>query len=277
MSVPDKASYFSRFTVKLVEMIAAGIATAVSGYMVAHLGGYFFSSAPTPPSAQVAPGPAAVSKAVPKSPHGQQAPTVSADAKEQHQAPTQDANPAATPAARTPVNAAQAASPHKHAIADAKAAEAKPRDKEDKESVEEQVRAALANVDASRPAPGDTPQHQADYPSAPAGVAVSQPAEIPLTTGTVALAPRAAELAPPPAQQAPTQPAPLVSVEISTRPVVDVDAAPPAAAPPSQEAQAAPTENKGLLSVIKEIPELLRSNSHAPAGEAPRPPLPVGQ
>ena len=41
MSVADKGSYFSRFFVKVVEIVAAAVATAVSGYLVAHLSGYF--------------------------------------------------------------------------------------------------------------------------------------------------------------------------------------------------------------------------------------------
>ena len=48
MSVADKASYLSRFTMKFVEIVAAGAATAVSGYLVAHFGAKW--SAPTPPA-----------------------------------------------------------------------------------------------------------------------------------------------------------------------------------------------------------------------------------
>ena len=73
MSVPDKVSYFSRFTVKFVEICAASIATAVGGYLVAHLGGYL------PWSAQSPPVPAAIQTApnvsvVPKGPRAQPAP-----------------------------------------------------------------------------------------------------------------------------------------------------------------------------------------------------------
>ena len=38
MAVGD--SYFSRFTIKFVEISAAGVATAVSGFVVAHFAGY---------------------------------------------------------------------------------------------------------------------------------------------------------------------------------------------------------------------------------------------
>jgi hypothetical protein len=36
MSVPVEVSYFSRFLVKFIEIVAAGLATAVSGYLIAH-------------------------------------------------------------------------------------------------------------------------------------------------------------------------------------------------------------------------------------------------
>ena len=77
MSVADKGSYFSRFFVKVVEIVAAAAATAVSGYLVAHLSGYFpaqlssfFPSQtqwPTPAAVQTAPRESSVSKAAPAS------------------------------------------------------------------------------------------------------------------------------------------------------------------------------------------------------------------
>src|SRR6516165_12021781 len=44
-----EVSYFSRFFVKFVEIIAAGLATAISAYLLAHFGGLL--SSPTPASA----------------------------------------------------------------------------------------------------------------------------------------------------------------------------------------------------------------------------------
>ncbi len=46
----DGVSYFSRFTVKFIEISAAGIATAVSGFVLAHLTGY--AAAPAPAAMQ---------------------------------------------------------------------------------------------------------------------------------------------------------------------------------------------------------------------------------
>jgi hypothetical protein len=45
-----EVSYFSRFFVKFVEISAAGLASAISAYLLAHLGG-LLSSSPTPASA----------------------------------------------------------------------------------------------------------------------------------------------------------------------------------------------------------------------------------
>jgi len=59
MSVAGEVTYLRRFTVKLVEIVAAGIGTAVSGYLVAYITGHLslfsmFTPAtvePTPPQA----------------------------------------------------------------------------------------------------------------------------------------------------------------------------------------------------------------------------------
>src|SRR5436305_316235 len=49
-----EVSYFSRFFAKFVEIIAAGLASAISAYLLAHFGGVLLTSA-TPASAPVAP------------------------------------------------------------------------------------------------------------------------------------------------------------------------------------------------------------------------------
>jgi hypothetical protein len=55
MSAPDNNPYLSRFFLKFVEIIAAGIATAVSGYLIAHLSGALFWPAPATAVIQVSP------------------------------------------------------------------------------------------------------------------------------------------------------------------------------------------------------------------------------
>jgi nicotinate-nucleotide--dimethylbenzimidazole phosphoribosyltransferase len=311
--VADEASYLSRFTLKFAEIMAAGIATAVSGYLIAHLGGFLSTTAPapTPAAVEVAPRVVAVPKAETVSPPaaadaGALRATPAHEAAPQAAAPARTtANAAAAPARKRDTSAAEARPREKEAVEakprDKEAAEAKPRDKEaaeakprekeaaeskardkdDKESVEARVRAALANVDASKPAPAEAPAppRQAAIPPAPAAATAQPlPAEAPLTTGAIAPAPRAAEASPQPAPQAPAEPNPLVSVEIKSRPVAEV---PPAAAAQDGAQQASAQEDakedKGFLATIKKIPSLLRPASGATTSEPPRPPLPVGE
>jgi hypothetical protein len=273
MSVAAKSSYLSRFTIKLFEMVAAGIATAVSGYLVAHLGGYLFSAAPAPAPVQVAPATGGASKAASASPRVQPARAASADAGEKRHASTPDVGPAAAPV-RTTATATPTAVARKPVATDTNADASKAGDED---TVEAQVRAALANVDASRPAPVQSaaPPHQADAPPAPVAVAVPPPADSAAGAGAVEVAPRAADLAPQPVQQAPAQPDPLTTVEIKSRPVVDVGAL-PATAPAQKDAQENTQDDSGLLSAIKHIPDLLRASSPATDGDPPRPPRPVG-
>ncbi len=286
MSVTDKVSYFSRFTMKFVEIFAASVATAVGGYLVAHLGGYLSWPArgPTPAAVQAAPSASSVvsktSRARPAQPAPPAAP-VSADAGEQRPVPAQDVSSAAKRPARTTVTAKEAAPPHK--TTGTNAAESKPRESEspeskrrEAESVEAQVRAALEKVDANRPAPPDVAARTADIPppgppGPPAVAAEPRPAEAPVAGTTGAVAPRAAEVVPQPVQQAPVLPEPLTPVEIKSRPVAAVDPSP--SPEPTTQAHA---EDKGLLSTLEKIPEMLRPASGA-TSDPPRPPLPVGQ
>src|ERR1700730_15420108 len=67
MLVADEVSYFSRFTVKFVEIVAAGMATAVSGYLIAHLGGFWSSPTPAPVVAAPSTSAASVNQPTPPS------------------------------------------------------------------------------------------------------------------------------------------------------------------------------------------------------------------
>ena len=157
MLVADEVSYFSRFTVKFVEIVAAGMATAVSGYLIAHLGGFWSSPTPAPvvaaPSASAAsvnqptppshpvPATSPSSQPVQASPASQPvqatppsqpvspAPPVSADASEPRPAPVQESTPSAKPAARTTGNGAPA---RKRGSPDTGTAESKPREPAEK-------------------------------------------------------------------------------------------------------------------------------------------------
>src|SRR5436305_2502965 len=90
-------SYLSRFFVKFVEVGAAGLATAISAYLLAHFGG-LLSSSPTPASAPaqtaVQVGPTASEVAPQPTP-----PAAAAAVNKQSPAPQQDTDaPVAQPA-----------------------------------------------------------------------------------------------------------------------------------------------------------------------------------
>ena len=53
MPASDNGSYFSRFVLRFVEIIAAGLATAVSGYLIAHLSGMLSAPGPAPTAAVI--------------------------------------------------------------------------------------------------------------------------------------------------------------------------------------------------------------------------------
>jgi len=284
MSVADKVSYLSRFLVKLVEVIGAGLATAAGGYLIAHLGGLWSSPAPAPaaPRAEMSrslpatPVPANVIPNASVASKNPPVPPVAADADEQRVAPKQDANiPAADPTRKT-VNASKPAPSSKRAksdTADGKLQESKPAETkpQDAESVEARVRAALANVDANKPAPSDVSPPQPNVPRGPATVgAQPKPVTGLPAAAAVAAPPHAADSQPQPVPQAPLQPAPLTTVEIKSRPITDIEALlAPEQTPPAPE-------EKGVLAALKRIPEMLRREARPPAGEPPRPPAPVG-
>ena len=146
-----EVSYFSRFFVKFVEIVAAGLASAVSAYLLAHFGGVLLSS-PTPASAPVAP----IASEVAESRRAQPAPpaVAAAPVNERRTVPQKDTD---APAAQLAPNGGKEAKTlplRKHTKTDTSVAEKEPRGQK---SVEVLTRAALANIDANRPAPVDAP------------------------------------------------------------------------------------------------------------------------
>jgi hypothetical protein len=77
--VAEKASFFSRFFYKILEIMGAAVATAVSGYVVAHLGGFLPSQnqaqTRTPPEIVAAPSDHTVPKGTAVNPPASQTPT----------------------------------------------------------------------------------------------------------------------------------------------------------------------------------------------------------
>jgi hypothetical protein len=285
MAVSDDVSYLSRFLVKFVEIIAVGLATAVSGYLIAHLSGALSSPTPAPPGAavQVAPNPSTVSQSLPTQPiapnsidsnaqllappQGTNAAAiaqpatseVNASAVAQPVAPQQDvdAPPLAQPARRS-MNMAKSTPAHKHIEITTSVVESK----RDQESFVARIRAALGNADRTESL--DVPPHQSDGSRGPAAV-TSQPKAIANPPAAVAAAPSgAAELRPVPVQQAPIEPNPPTAIEIKSRPVTAIQSS----------STPAPGKETGVISGLEEI---LRHDPLAGGDAAPRPPMPVGQ
>jgi hypothetical protein len=278
MSAPENVSYFGRFFLKFIEIIAAGLATAVSGYLIAHLSGVLPSAGPAPAApvtqatpnvgtvasvpAQAGPGSAAPASqatpsvsnisSVPAQPGvadaGTSATAISVDSGDRRLATPKEPNssPIAQPARRAVTVAKPDAKPDAKLDAkpDAKPEPARKRvDNAPDQGFASQVRAALTNVDANRADPLEVPARQ------PADVKSS-------VVGPGAASPR---------QQSPFESNQAAPVEIQSRPVADPQFAPP---------PAAPDKDAGLLSALE---QMLRQDPLAGATEAPRPPLPVGQ
>jgi hypothetical protein len=269
--------YFSRFLVKFVEIIAAGLASAISAYLLAHFGGLLLSY-PTPASAPVTPTASLLADSV----RAQPIPLLAvAPVNERRAVPQKDIDaPAVQPAA----NAGKEAKTlplRKHAKTATSVAEKGPRGQK---SVEVLTRAALANIDADRPAPVDAPigpglndtrarvdaiqPRQASVPPRQADV-VPRPVDLPPRAAAINAAQPAADT-----QPQPVQPRPAIGTNLQPRsPNVraTVDPQPSGAAPQPSPAD----QDKDVFSALKRIPDLLRPEPPMPIGEAPRPPMPV--
>ena len=171
MPVADDVSYLSRFLVKFVEIIAAGLATAVSGYLIAHFTGALSSPAPAPTAAviQVAP-----SASMQSSPPAQPTPPSSVDVSERRVPPRQDVNapPVASPAPpQQEVNPSPVAQPARRSVKNAKATPraqhietttSAAQSKRDQTSFVGRIQKALGHAD--RTGSLDVPPHQSDAP-----------------------------------------------------------------------------------------------------------------
>ena len=297
-------SYLSRFFVKFVEISAAGLASAICAYLLAHFGG-LLSSSPTPASAPasttVQVGPTA--SAVAESRHAQPTPPAAdAAVNKQSPAPQQDTDSPVVQPARKAMKDAKALPTRKRTKTES-VTEKEPRDQKSAEAL---ARAALANVDANRPAPNDAliEPGLTDTRHAPVGVQPRRanvaprqadvgpppPVASPPSAGGIEVTPHAdVQLQPletSPATGADLQPgsrdvpSPVTPVDIQSRPVAGVDPLLPRADPPLEISapQQPPTadQDNGVFSALKRIPDLLRPEPPAPTGETPRPPMPVG-
>lgn len=288
--MPSEGSFLSRFTLKFLEVLAAGFATAVSGFLLAHFTGFFVATIPTPAVKQ----PLVIQHGFQSGTQGaiQIQPAVPASAAPTPAPPVVNAAPlAALPQSST------ADQPASADVTEAKprAAEARPRDAAKgaaPPSFEARVRAALANAGATNPTSVDASRRQAVAPVDTKRAPAAAPRAIETPTGSIASAPRPTDSTPPAAPvdpspiaamppQAPTtqnpaaptsgiQLAPQATVEIKSQPIAGVDADQPAqgAAAPSS------TDQDGPLSSIT---KRLRSDKPLPEDQVPRPPMPVGE
>jgi hypothetical protein len=259
MAISDDVSYFSRFLVKFVEIIAAGFATAASGYLIAHLSGALSSPAPPPAAAviQVIPSTSMVSGSLPAQPTP---PPISANIKEQRLAPEEvNAPRVAQPAHRT-LNTTTAQPPSKHMESTTDAAEST----RDQKSFLARVRAALATVDANRTDRHDVSPQQRDVKRAPAVIVppIAPPRPVTDQSGAPVTTPGGAEFESSLAHEA--APNPLTAVEIKSHPLGAVQSLP---VPPTDK-------DPGVFSALE---QMLRHDPLAAADEAPRPPMPIGQ
>jgi hypothetical protein len=245
MPAPDNVSYFSRFFLKFVEIIAAGLATAVSAYLIAHLTGVLSSPGPAPGATVIQVPPSARTQAIAPTAASTSSTPIPVNTNDQRVAPGRTIELPPPQPARKTVNATKPEPARKHTDNTPSTAAA-PSD----QSFESQVRAALTNVDANRTDPREVSPHQPP--------AVAQPQSGTNTPSTVA------PVAAPASQQSQIEFNPPVPVEITSRPVVDAQSAPATSA----------GQDTGVLSPLE---RMLRQDPLAGDEQAPRPPLPVGQ
>jgi len=229
--------YFSRFMVKFTEIIAAGLATAVSGYLIAHLSGAL-SPAQSPAGAVDQARPSAVMPSgVPPQPN----PPVSAVPQQEVSAPAQPA--------QTTADTKRVELPRKRVDATTGAetnAQRKP--------LLARVRAALAKVDAKRTdsLEGVPPPAGVSRPSA--AMAQPQPVVVPPAMSNPPIT--AGEVRSAPSQDTAVEPNPLPKVEITSRPIAEP------AAPPTE---------------MSPLEQRLRQDPLIGTMDPPRPPMPVAQ
>jgi len=267
MPISDDVPYLSRFLTKFIEIVAAGFATAVSGYLIAHLSGVLSSPAPAPAQAPppaaaiIGVGPSALPQPIPPNSGPVNEPSVASQQQANAPVVTEPTSPqqhlnAASVGQFTPgaVNDVRTTASRKHIETTTSAAESK----RDQRSFIARVQAALRNADQPKldrppPHPGDTDilaPHSAPVPELPAALAATPAGATGARSG--------------PGPEAPGQPNTPSPIEIGSRPVTTIESS----------AVPLPEKETGALSGLNAI---LRHDPYAGSDDAPRPPMPVGQ
>jgi hypothetical protein len=257
MLVSAETSYFSRFLVKFIEIIAAGLATAVSGYLIAHLSGAFSSPPPAPAAVvnQAVPS-AGMLSSLPLQPN----PPVSFDTNKQPPAPQQEVNAPTVVPPQTVVDTKKMEAPRKRVDNAATAADSN----HQRKPLLARVRAALANVDAKRTDPIELAPRSTNVPRPNPAVAQPQPITAPAAINSPPIAATVPPLLPgevhsAPVQDTPLDPNALPKVEVTSRPIAE----PLATSAPSTD--------------MSPLEQRLRQDPLIGTVDPPRPPLPVAQ
>ena len=274
-----EVSYLSRFFVKFVEIVAAGLASAISAYLLAHFVG-FLPSSPTPASAPIAPSASELTESVRVQPTP---PVPTAAVKERRPAPQQVTDaPTAQPTPKVGKDA-KALPPGRQTKSDTSMWRGPPGNK----STEALIRDALANVDAKQPAPPE--------PLIAPGLTDPRSVPVDMQPRQTGAPPRQADepwRVDDPSRSATTKAAPpAADILVQPRSATGTDRQPrfpdaraaidplPRSSPPQIAAPQPPRsadQDKDVFSDLKRIPDLLRPEPPAAIGEAPRPPMPVG-
>jgi hypothetical protein len=236
-----EGSYFSRFLMKFIEIIAAGLATAVSGYLIAHLSGALPSSPASTPTAAV----------------DQVTPSISMRSSLPLQ-PNQEVNaPPAAQSEQSTADVKKAEASRKH-VESATAAESS----NQRKPLLARVRAALANVDAKRTDPLEVASRPADVARPSPAMAQPQPITAPpaITNPPITAAVPSplipGEVRSAASHDTPIDRNPLPKVEVTSRPVAE---------PPAPSTEMSPLEQR------------LRQDPLIGTVDPPRPPMPVAQ
>jgi hypothetical protein len=272
MSAPDNTSYFSRFFLKFVEITAAGLATAVSGYLIAHLTGALSSPTPAPATAVIRAAPSArtllnlsttpntpsasalssaPAQSIAPSAPAPSPPTAAIISGTANETPAPSQKQVNAPAAPQPARKTANTKPDPAPRHNENAATAAPNPREQGSFVS-RVRAALKKGETNRVEPAIPPQ-----PAPDPGIDSARPV-VGSTAPSAAVAPTS------PLQGSPVDPNRPAPVEITSRPVVDAQA--PTAPVVEQDPGLSALEKK-----LRQDPLRMRDD------EVPRPPLPVGQ
>jgi hypothetical protein len=271
-----ETSYFSRFLLKFVEILGAGLASAISAYAIAHFGELLLSPSGSVPASTVVQVGTKVREAPDNLPAQPAPPLAAAAVSEQAPALRQDTDTSTAQPAPKVAKDAKTLPPPKHTKMDTSVSE---KERGGQKSAEDLARAALANFDANRPASTDAPI--GDVHSAPVQIEPPQ-ASVPPHPAGAGPRPRSIPPSAAPDIRQSVQPRPATGANALPRPPdirTTVNPSPPDTSPTLGNGSLQPSrpggQDNGVLSALTRIPDLLRPDPPPADGETPRPPMPI--